>query len=104
MANAWPVDAALAKVRPHMETAKRSTHTKGSVVMPRRWVVEACSSGSGETAAFAKDFENLAGALVPFVALAFIRLALRRLALAQVVNSTNRRPATHDHDGRQIGL
>ena len=50
-----------------METAKRSTHTKGFVVMPRR---------------LAMDFENLAGALVPFVTLAFNQLALRRLALA----------------------
>jgi len=48
----------------------------------------------GRNRRLAKDFENLAGALVPFVALAFIRLALRRLALAQVVNSTNRRPAS----------
>jgi putative transposase len=64
-----------------METAKRSDDTKGFVVMPRRWVVERLFFWFGRNRRLAKDFENLAGALVPFVTLAFIQLALRRLAL-----------------------
>jgi len=36
---------ALAKILPHLETeiVKRSDQTKGFVVLPRRWVVNACT-------------------------------------------------------------
>ena len=48
--NAWQVDAAVAKVpRLRLEIVKRSDSIKGFVVLPRRWVVERTSRGSGAT-------------------------------------------------------
>ena len=48
--NAWQVDAAVAKVpRLRLEIVKRSDDLKGFVVLPRRWVVERTSPGSGAT-------------------------------------------------------
>jgi transposase len=61
---------------------KRSDDTKGSVVLPHRWVVERTFSWFGRDRRLAKDFENLAETLGAFVALASIQLALRRLARA----------------------
>ena len=65
-----------------MQTASRSDDTKDFVVMPRCWVVERMFSWFGRNRRLAKDFENLAGALIPFVTLAVIQLAPRRRALA----------------------
>ncbi len=64
----------------HMAIVKRSDDTKGFVVLPRRWVVERTFSWFGRNRRLAKDFENLADTLDTFVTLAFIQLALRRLA------------------------
>ena len=63
-----------------MAIVKRSDATKGFVVLPRRWVVERTFSWFGRNRRLAKDFENLADTLATFVTLAFIQLALRRLA------------------------
>jgi transposase len=63
-----------------MEIVKRSDEMKGFAGLPRRWVVERTFSWFGRNRRLAKDFENLAETLSAFVALASIRLALRRLA------------------------
>jgi transposase len=50
--NAWQVDAAVAEVpRRRLEIIKRSDDIKGSVVLPRRWVVERPFSWFGRTGA-----------------------------------------------------
>jgi len=77
---------------------------KGFAVLPRCWVVERTFSWFGRNRRLAKDFENLAATLGPIVALACIQLALRRLARAQIANSTNPRFESHDGEGLQIGL
>ena len=87
-----------------MKIVKRSDDMKGFVVLPRRWVVERTLSWFGRNRRLAKDFENLAETLDAFVALASTQLALKRLARAQVANSPNRRFASHDGEGLQIGL
>jgi transposase len=53
---------------------------KGFVVLPRRWVVERTFSWFGRNRCLAK--ENLTETWPPFVTLASIQLALRRLARA----------------------
>jgi transposase len=63
-----------------MEIVKRSDEMKGFVVLPRRWVVERTFFWFGRNRRLAKHFENLAETKGAFVALASIRLALRRLA------------------------
>ncbi|UOM36732.1 transposase [Acuticoccus sp. I52.16.1] len=63
-----------------MEIVRRSDDTRGFVVQPRRWVVERCFSWFGRNRRLAKDYENLADTLAAFVAIASIRLALKRLA------------------------
>jgi transposase len=65
-----------------LEIVKRRDDKKGFVVLPRHWVVDAPSPGSGGNRRLAKDFENLAETLATFVTLASIQLALRRLARA----------------------
>ena len=87
-----------------MEIVKRSDDMKGFVVLPRRWVVERTFSWFGRNRRLAKDFENLAETLGAFVSLASIQPALGRLARAQIANSPNRRFASHDGEGPQIGL
>jgi putative transposase len=52
-------------------------------------MVERTFSWFGRNRRLAKDFENLAETLATFVTLTSIQLALRRLAGAWVVNSTN---------------
>ena len=84
-----------------MEIVKRSDDMKGFVVRSRRWVVERTFSRFGGNRRLAKDFENLAQTLATFVTLASIQLALRRLARAPVVNSTNYRFAMHNDEGPQ---
>ena len=79
--NAWQVDAAVGKVpRLRLEIVKRRDDKKGFVVLPRCRVVERTFSWFGRNRRLAKDFENLAETLAPFVIPASIQLALRRLA------------------------
>jgi transposase len=78
--DAWQVKAAVDKVPPlKMEIVRRSPDQKGFHVQPRRWVVERTFSWFGRNRRLAKDYENLADTLVAFLALASIRLALKRL-------------------------
>jgi putative transposase len=63
-----------------IEIVRRSDDVKGFKVQPRRWVVERTFSWFGRNRRLAKDYENLASTLAAFVAVAAIRLALRRLA------------------------
>jgi transposase len=87
--NAWRVVAAVAKVPLlSLEIVKRSDDAKGYVVLPRCWVVERTFSWLGRNQRLAKDFEDLAQTLAPFVTLASIQLALRRLVTAQVMHPT----------------
>ena len=79
--DARQVKAAVAKVPVlRMEIVRRSDDQKGFKVQPRRWVVERTFSWIGRNRRLAKDYENLAATLAAFVAVAAIRLALRRLA------------------------
>jgi putative transposase len=72
---------AAAAVLPSLsvEIVKRSDHTKGFKVLPRRWVVERTLGWLGRCRRLAKDFENLTRSAVAFLRLASIRLMLRRL-------------------------
>jgi putative transposase len=63
-----------------MEIVRRSDDQKGFQVQPRRWMVERTFSCLGRNRRLAKDYENLASTLAAFVAVASIRLALKRLA------------------------
>ena len=79
--DARQVKAAVGKVPVlQMEIVRRSPDQKGFAVQPRRWGVERTFSWFGRNRRLAKDYENLADTLVAFVALAAIRLALKRLA------------------------
>lgn len=79
--DARQVEAAVAKLPVlRMEVVRRSDDVKGFKVQPRRWVVERTFSWFGRNRRLAKDYENLAATLAAFVAIAAIRLALRRLA------------------------
>lgn len=79
--DARQVKAAVAGVPVlRMEIVRRSDDQKGFKVQPRRWVVERTFSWFGRNRRLAKDYENLAATLAAFVAVASIRLALRRLA------------------------
>ena len=73
----------MAKVpRLRLAIVKRSDDMKGFVVLPRRWVVERTFSWFGRNRRLARDFEHLAETLLTVLTLAFIRLAIRRLARA----------------------
>ena len=79
--DARQVKAAVARLPVlHMEIVRRSDDLKGFKVQPRRWVVERTFSWLGRNRRLAKDYENLASTLAAFVAVASIRLALKRLA------------------------
>ncbi|MBV8397788.1 MAG: transposase, partial [Acetobacteraceae bacterium] len=79
--NARQVAAAVAKVPVlRMEIVKRTDDVSGFAVLPRRWVVERTFSWFDRNLRLAKDFENLACTLAPFVAIACTHIALRRLA------------------------
>jgi putative transposase len=79
--HARQVEAAVARIPIlRMEIVRRSDAVKGFQVQPRRWVVERTFSWLGRNRRLAKDYENLAATLAAFVAIAAIRLALRRLA------------------------
>ena len=72
---------ALAKILPHLgtEIVKRPDHTKGFVVLPRRWVVERTIAWLNRCRRLAKDWENLNRKALAFLRLASIRLMLRKL-------------------------
>ena len=72
---------ALTKLLPQLETEiiKRSDHAKGSVVLPRRWVVERTIAWLNRCRRLAKDWENLNRKALAFLRLASIRLMLRKL-------------------------
>jgi transposase len=76
---------AVAKVLPHLsiEIVKRSDHTKGFEVLPRRWVVERTFAWLNRCRRLAKDFENLTRNAVAFLRLASIRLMLRKLCFSE---------------------
>ena len=79
--DARQVKAAVDKVPVlQMEIVRRTPDQKGFQVQPRRWVVERTFSWFGRNRRLAKDYENLADTVVAVVALASIRLALKRLA------------------------
>jgi len=79
--NARQVKAAVAAIPVlTLEIVRRSDDTKGFVVQPRRWVVERTFSWFGRNRRLAKDYENLADTFAAFVAIASIRLALKRIA------------------------
>ena len=81
--NAWQVAAAVAKVPPlRMAYGDRQAERRHERLCrpAARWVVERTFSWFGRNRRLAKDFENLADTLATFVTLAFIQLALRRLA------------------------
>lgn len=78
--DARQVKAAVAKLPVlQMEIVQRSDDTKGFKVQPRRWVVERTFSWFSRNRRLAKDYENLASTIAAFVAIASIRLALKRL-------------------------
>jgi transposase len=72
---------ALAKVLTHLETeiVKRSDQAKGSVVPPKRWIVERTIAWLNRCRRLAKDWENLNRKALAFLRLALIRLMLRKL-------------------------
>ena len=70
--------AAILVVR--IEIVRRTDDLSGFRVQPRRWVVERTFSWFGRNRRLAKDYENLADILAAFLALAAIRIALKRLA------------------------
>ena len=79
--DARQVKAAVARLPVlQMQIVRRSDDTKGFKIQPRRWVVERTFSWIGRNRRLAKDYENLADTLAAFVAIASIRLALKRLA------------------------
>ena len=72
---------ALTRILPQLQTeiVKRSDHTKGFVVLPRRWVVERTIAWLNRCRRLAKDWENLNRKALAFLRLASIRLMLRKL-------------------------
>lgn len=81
--NARQVELAVAKQPPlRLEIVKRPGDCSGFIVLPRRCVAERTFSWFGRNRRLAKDYENLAGTLAAFIALACIQLALRRIARA----------------------
>lgn len=61
---------------------KRSEHTTGFEVLPRRWVVERTFAWLGRCRRLAKDFETTITSAVAWVLVAHIRRLTRRLARA----------------------
>ena len=72
---------AVAKImaRLNVEIVKRSDHTKGFVVLPKRWVVERTFAWLGRCRRLAKDWENLSRKALAFLRLASIRLMLETM-------------------------
>ena len=74
------VQAAMANL--NVEIVKRSDHTKGFVVLPKRWVVERTFAWLNRCRRLAKDWECLDRKARAYVLLASIRLMVRRLGRA----------------------
>jgi transposase len=62
-----------------LEIVKRSDHTVGFEVLPKRWIVERTFAWLGRCRRLAKDYENRTRFAVAYIHLAMIRLMLRRL-------------------------
>jgi len=65
--------------RIHVEIVKRSDQAKGSVVLPKRWIVERTFAWLNRCRRLARDWENLNQRALAFLRLASIRLMLRKL-------------------------
>ena len=65
-----------------IEIIKRSEHSAGFEVLPRRWVVERTFAWLGRCRRLAKDFEASIASAVAWVLIAHIRRLVRRLARA----------------------
>lgn len=63
-----------------IEIIKRSDHTKGFEVLPRRWVVERTFAWLGRCRRLSKDFEKTIPSAQAWITIAHIRLVTRRLA------------------------
>jgi len=66
----------------NVEIVKRSDHTKGFVVLPKRWVVERTFAWLNRCRRLAKDWECLNRRARAFLLLASLRLMVRRLGRA----------------------
>ena len=64
----------------NVEIVKRSDHSKGFTVLPKRWVVERTFAWLNRCRRLAKDWECLNRKARAFLLLASVRLMLRRLA------------------------
>ena len=62
-----------------LQIVKRSDHTRGFLVLPKRWIVERTIGWLNRCRRLAKDWENLNRKALAFLRLASIRLMLRRL-------------------------
>jgi transposase len=67
-----------------LEIVKRSDTARGSVVLPKRWIVERTLSWLGRCRRLSKHVENLARSALAFLRLAMIRLMMRRIARLQL--------------------
>ena len=65
-----------------VEIVKRSDQIKGSIVLPKRWVVERTLAWLNRCRRLAKDWECLNRKARAYLLLASIRLMLRRLGRA----------------------
>jgi transposase len=73
-------DTDTTPIKSERRSPRFSDAIKGFAVLPRRWVIERTFSWFGRNRRLAKDWENLATTLQAFVALATIRMAIRRPA------------------------
>jgi len=62
-----------------LQIVKRSDHTRGFLVLPKRWIVERTIGWLNRCRRLAKDWENLNRKALAFLRLASIRLMLRKL-------------------------
>src|SRR5271157_3929269 len=71
----------LAKIPTQIKTeiVRRSDHTKGFAVLPKRWIVERTIAWLNRCRRLAKDWENLNRKGLAFLRLASIRFMLRKL-------------------------
>ncbi len=63
-----------------IEVVTRDPHTRGFVVLPRRWVVERTFAWLGRNRRLSKDYEALPATHEAWVQIAMIHLMLKRLA------------------------
>ncbi len=62
-----------------LEIVEREPGTRGFQVQPRRWVVERCFAWLSRNRRLAKDYERKVQTSETLIAVAMIRLLLRRL-------------------------